>query len=69
MGPTLAQSIAFYLTPPSEARGGYTVRDFKNLCHMVGFPICVRELPENEAKFPHFEDNFDHQYLWLEMSF
>ena len=34
--------------------GGYTVRDFKNLCHMVGFPICVRDLPENEAKVLHF---------------
>ena len=34
------------LTPPSEARGGYTVRDFRNLCQIVGFPICVRELPD-----------------------
>ena len=44
----------------------YTVRDFRNLCHMVGFPIYVRDLPENEAKFLHFKENFD---LWLEMSF
>ena len=43
--------------------------NFRNLCHMVGFPICVRDLPENEAKVPNFNANFDHQYLWLEMSF
>ena len=60
--------MVFYY-PPERSEGGYTVRDFRNLCHMVGFPICVRDLPENEAKVPNFEENFDHQYLWLEMSF
>ena len=38
----------------------YTVRDFRNLCHMVGFPICVRDLPENDTKVQHFNANFDH---------
>ena len=47
--------VYIYLTVYS-----YTVRDFKNLCHMVGFPICVRDLPENEAKVPNFNANFDH---------
>ena len=57
--PPIPQSTT-YLTPRAKRGGGYTVRDFGNLCHMVGFPICDRDLPENEPKFPHFSATFDH---------